>query len=167
MKRIIPSILIFFILYSVCGYHILFRVQLFTVHREMKQIIRRGIKDEELIILRVADNSTSAIQWIKRGKEFRLKGEMYDVVKALKKDHISILYCIMDSKEKQLIARYEKAHRHQKPEQKIRIIPGFGMYFQTLPFTGFILPEHDLVYYHACRLSELFSEIPFPPPKSA
>jgi len=67
-----------------------------------------NISETELEIIVLEDN-TDHIKWEKEGKEFALHGELYDVAKIKKQKGKTLLYCINDKKEKQLLHDYSKA----------------------------------------------------------
>ena len=61
-----------------------------------------NIPDSSLEVI-IAENHKDEIRWEEKGKEFSLKGVMYDVAKVIKKNDRTYLYCINDKKEKELL----------------------------------------------------------------
>jgi len=118
IRKHVSRIILLVILFNIGGYYIWFGVLNYNIHKEIEQTIRNGLKDEELILIEISGNHTSDIIWIEQNKEFRLNGEMYDVVRIIKKyDRISY-YCINDSREEKLIANFKKAHNTKKETDK-------------------------------------------------
>lgn len=68
----------------------------------MKARIRAGVPDEALDVFekKIIDPH---ITWKKRGKEFILNGDMYDVVRVKEINRKTFIYCIKDSEEKKLL----------------------------------------------------------------
>ena len=84
-----------------------------NIQQEIKHKIRKGLKGKDLSIIVVSLNNEKEIEWIKKNKEFRYKGLMYDVVKTKIKNNKKIYYCINDIKEKNLIANYTRHNRRR------------------------------------------------------
>lgn len=82
------------------------------------QHIRQRIKDEELSLIMVPAGKNGGISWITEGKEFRYKGEMFDVIRIENKLNKRYLYCIKDKKEKELLANYLKTTKSKKDSDK-------------------------------------------------
>lgn len=79
--------------------------------------IRSGLPDAALTVI-VQNNR---MQWVKTNREFHFDGEMYDVVKTIKKDGKTVYYCINDKKEKELVKNFARAARDasdQSPQGK-------------------------------------------------
>jgi len=90
-----------------------------NIHNEIKQEIRKGLNEKELSLIIVSVNNDRDIFWIKKGKEFRYKGAMYDIVKTKIKGRKKYYYCINDLKEKQLITSLLKNNRRNKTIVKL------------------------------------------------
>jgi hypothetical protein len=73
--------------------------------REMKQQLRRRLSDDDLEMISYIEHEKE-IEWEEEGKEFRLYGEMYDIVKTTTTKGKLVLYCINDKKENALIQKY-------------------------------------------------------------
>jgi len=101
------------------------------------------------------------------GKEFRLEGNLYDVVKIKKEKDSICYYCFCDVKESNLIANLDKLVKDQSDHSKSRT------YFKKQQINIFY---HDVL--HAQRLSEsplhyfnyssgykfIYTEVQSPPP---
>lgn len=71
----------------------------------MKTRIRAGVPDESLAVFekKLIDPH---VTWNKKGKEFILNGEMYDVVREKDINGKTFIYCIKDSEEKKLLNEF-------------------------------------------------------------
>jgi len=119
LGKYLSVILIFIFLSDLGGYHLWFYVWQNNNRKEIRKEIRMGLKEEDLSLIIVSIREESGISWIEPGKEFSYQGEMYDVVKIKIKNQEKYYYCIRDSKEKQLIANYNKNDRSGKEAAKI------------------------------------------------
>ena len=98
-----------------------FHIELKLVRREVKHKIMAGIDHDELTLLKFSKSeATAELKW-KHSKEFKYKGEMYDVVnRAESKDSI-FFYCWWDKKETALNVRLQNLTfqlLNQQPFQK-------------------------------------------------
>ena len=57
----------------------------------------------------ISEEHGNNMQWKDDGKEFTLNGEMYDVAKVKKVNGKTVLYCVNDKKEKELLSNFIKA----------------------------------------------------------
>jgi len=138
-----------------------------NIQKEIKKEIRSGLKDEELTLIIVSHNDESEIQWIKPQKEFRYKGEMFDVVRVKYKNEKKYYYCINDIKEKRLIAAFNKNHKSKKGNEKRMKNRSNNQYFQS-----FLIKIKDNcsihLYFVRCdiKYKSNIIDILSPPPKS-
>ena len=75
------------------------------VKREVKRQLKRSYPADQLLLIKVADGKSNgiALEWIEK-HEFRLGGEMYDVVSSTHQGDTTYYQCLNDAKEKQLFA---------------------------------------------------------------
>ncbi|MDQ6758056.1 MAG: hypothetical protein M3004_14125 [Bacteroidota bacterium] len=71
----------------------------------MKVVIQNQITFNELEKICYSDNQQK-IYWEDEGKEFLFNRQMYDVVNTKVENGKTILYCVKDKKEKEIIDRY-------------------------------------------------------------
>jgi hypothetical protein len=114
MKKYISFILLIIILFISNGYHLYFSYVQHSIQQEIKHKIRKGLSEKELTQIVISSNNENEITWIKKNKEFRYKGFMYDIVKIKIKNNKKYYYCINDLKEKNLIANYTRHNRRRK-----------------------------------------------------
>lgn len=164
-RRFVSIVFSLILLFNYYGYYVWFNVLQHKIRTEIKAMIRNGIKDAELTVIEVQDGLESNISWIKPGKEFTFKGEMFDVVRSKTEHSRTIYYCINDKKEKQLIADFihkgewmKKSRRMLTPTFSVYLIPTGSLIDIQIPSDHpFFPPEESL-------LSKIH-EVPYPPPK--
>ena len=166
MKKISTGIIILLFLFTSGGYYLFFRAMQYQARQEISQKIKKGVNENDLTLIVAPLNGGKEISWTKPGKEFLYKGEMYDVVKTETRGQKKYYYCINDTKEKQLVARYmnhrrqrEKTARRLKQTQSNKYIPGTCSGQKQFTFTGFSFKVYHLFY------KSNFTDISSPPPK--
>jgi hypothetical protein len=168
VRKYISFLLISVLLYNIGGYCLLFNALKYSIQRENEQQILKGLRDDELTLISVPLNGSNGISWIKPGKEFMFKGQMFDVVKTATKQHEKIYYCLRDAKEKQLISRYLKTHK-TKSESEKKLKSGVALQFcipQMIRIQG-AYPTALSYRLNYFPLLTSVSEIPSPPPRLA
>ncbi len=96
------------ILFNLFGYYFVFKCDQIHVKTEMKAMIRSGSfrgNYEEITILNPATDRD--FKMLDKG-EIRYRGKLYDVISTRISGTSVIFRCINDTKEEQLLARYEK-----------------------------------------------------------
>ena len=77
-----------------------------------------------------------SFEWEETKKEFRYRGEMYDVIAIHYEKNIATIYCINDHKEKALEKQVEKILQKQTNQSA-----GSKAVFQKMQLTAFDLPQ--------------------------
>ena len=80
-------------------------VQQYELKEAAEQRLLSALNDKEFELI---DAGTSGIVWEEDGKEFYLHGQLYDVAKIKTTEGKTILYCINDKNEEQLMERLLK-----------------------------------------------------------
>lgn len=117
LKKTAAILFILVLIVSQAGYYFYFTIHQRQAKREIKMLIRAGLPDTALNVI----TENSRMRWEKKDKEFHLDGEMYDVVKTIKKEGKTVYYCINDKKEKELVSNFARAARDasdQSPQGK-------------------------------------------------
>jgi hypothetical protein len=89
--------------------------------REVNQRIKQSVPDDELVLIKIAVTDIPSLNWTKLDKEFRYKGEMYDIVRQKTKEDMILYYCIHDFKENKLFVNlHEHIQKHiaDNPKQR-------------------------------------------------
>ncbi len=131
MRKHIACLLSIILLFNIGGYYLIFRIKQIIIQKEIKQEIIKGIKEKDLLVIVSLSGKEDKFVWIKPGKELKYRGEMYDVVKSKTERYNKYYFCIRDSKERQLVAHFNKTQNTKKETEKRlkRTIP-FNLFFQ-------------------------------------
>ncbi len=107
MKKTISILLLSLFLFNSVGYYIFFKIAQVEIKKEIKREIKLGLNVEQYQAIRFSTTEINNINWIKKGKEFLYKDQMFDIVSAkVEEGHITY-YCINDRQEKELFADLE------------------------------------------------------------
>lgn len=111
MKKIVSILLIFLIFFQLFGFFVVFKYLQWDIKKQIKTAIKKGVPENELVVFRFPNNKKLqrklGIRWIE-GHEFKYNGNMYDVVKSVKKGNEVFYYCINDQQEKSLFANLKE-----------------------------------------------------------
>jgi hypothetical protein len=83
----------------------------------MKKNIGLWEKSTSLISFRFSSEEMRQLEW-ENDHEFNYKGQMYDVVELNNDKDSTIIHCVSDEKETQLIDAYFKIQHHQSTENQ-------------------------------------------------
>ena len=166
MRIYISTILILVILFNIGGYYLIFCAKQYIIQREIKQEIRKGLKDEDLSLIIVSNNDETGMCWTEPNKEFEYKGEMYDVVRIKINNQKRYYYCINDVKEKKLIVDFYKNHSSKKEEKNIKRTLNDTYFAQQYYLMSHIIAS-DFHFKFDFLYKSNFVEDLTPPPKSA
>ena len=119
MKKLGPILLLIIFLFNTGGDYYLFRYMQFRWQKEIKRMIRQDLHEEDLSLISVNSFTVSELEWIKENREFRYRGELYDVVRKEISGNNIIYHCIKDTKEKELIGNYTKRSQTDKRAHNI------------------------------------------------
>jgi hypothetical protein len=152
------------------GYYCVYRYQQQQQRKEMEAKLFENISESELDII-VLEENRDYIEWEKEGEEFVLQGEMYDVAKIKKVKGKTLLYCINDKKERQLLNDYSKVLKSTTcPGKSGKHIASFQLpdflYALVEKNTGFTLLPNKKLFDFNTALTSSEKEINVPPPKA-
>ncbi len=108
-KRILSCTLIVYMIFLSWTPYIVFRHQQHLVRKEMKWHIKNGVPENERITFFASELEKDAanLKWI-HNKEFRYRGEMYDILEEQSVNGELVYICIHDVKESGLFAKLDK-----------------------------------------------------------
>jgi hypothetical protein len=139
------------------------------IKEEVKRELLAGMPDAALEII-IMEDQGAALKWEETGKEFSLNGAMYDVARVKKSNGKTLLYCLNDKNEKQLLKKLALAikssnSRNNKSEkQTIKFQLSVFVAQQNQPaFSN--LPVKPLYTWANTRFSSTCREINDPPPR--
>ena len=89
------------------GYYGFYAFKIYSAKECAREQMLQQIPENLLIKISAADNAKQMV-WEEEGKEFKLNGELFDVVKAVHENGKEYLYCINDEKENELVKQYAK-----------------------------------------------------------
>lgn len=124
MRSLISISLLQLMLFQSAGYLLIFKVQQTQIRREIKQRIKAGVSETELVLLKIPrtleENPNNVFRRI-HAREFRYHGNMYDIVRSEQHGDVTWYYCLSDEKETRLFANldeYVNRDMHHNPEQQ-------------------------------------------------
>ena len=138
----------------------------------MEKQLFATVAESELQVID-ADLNQKNITWEEEGKEFSIDGQMYDVAKIKKENGRTLIYCLNDTKEEQLLEKYAKAVRAATDQNSGKNNGDHALKFQLtdcLVFNENLLnsiPETTPQKYFAFNDKEIssYKEIIAPPPR--
>ena len=173
MKKALAILLLIVFTFNMAGYFIAFKIQQLEVRKEIKQQIKLGVPEGELIRITVNAANKHEFEW-EHAREFHYKGSMYDVIrKEVIDEATTIYYCINDTKESILFANLDEQVEQQMdtknknhPEKNLFKILS-GIFFQPHN-TKWILPQINIKinYHFSYNHSSPALAIASPPPKT-
>ncbi len=127
--------LLLFMLFQAAGHFFVFKILQHEIRQEIKQQIKAGVPEAELILLKILEGTPHpAFQRVEE-HEFRYDGKMYDIVRQESHGDTVWYYCLADEKETQLFADLDelvKRDMSQNPERQQRVerlLNLFGLFF--------------------------------------
>jgi len=99
LKRNVAILLTLIVCFNTVGYFFVFKAKELQIKYEVKKLIKESVPETQLIVIRLTPGTRFHFNWIHE-KEFRYKGNMYDIVK--KKEvyaGVTDYYCLRDDRE--------------------------------------------------------------------
>ncbi|HSH64278.1 MAG TPA: hypothetical protein VLB84_00420 [Bacteroidia bacterium] len=173
MKKASAILLLFVFTFNLVDFLLVFKVQQYQVRKQIKQLIKQGVPDDELVQISITSENHMQLDW-KHEKEFRYKGTMYDIVKTeIIDDTTTIYHCVTDKQETALFANLDEQVRKNMDtknngnnplKNSFKLLS--NIYFQPQTH-AWILPQINAVI--KCEFSHFYSspalDITGPPPK--
>lgn len=98
------ALFILALLFLQLGYLGSFQIRRWMAREAMEGLLLAGSPEDELNHFRFSADEYDALAWEERGREFRLQGRLYDVVRVVKGNEGFIeLWCIDDERETRLM----------------------------------------------------------------
>lgn len=124
LKKIVSILLLFCLLLNIVGYHIIFSLRKGELKAEMKKALRmRANREDEIIfVFSLKEKKTiSQLEW-EGNDEFRLNGQMYDVIEKRVEKNKLVLRCISDNKETCLIKKFAKMNTENNSKSRLALL---------------------------------------------
>ena len=110
MNRLLSLLLLGCLLFSSAGCVLLLKLQQYQVRQEVKQRLKAAVPAEELVLLKIArqleQDGSPAFERI-HSREFRYRGQLYDIVRQEAHEDTTWYYCLHDAQETRLFAQLE------------------------------------------------------------
>jgi hypothetical protein len=168
VKKAFAAILLSILFMSQVGYYFVYSIQQHILKEEIEKELLSHLPDSSLELV-IAEDHNDKLEWEEEEKEFSLNGEMYDVARIEKKDGKTLLYCINDEKEKQLLDNLVKAvtKNHDSKKARNNIKPVLTDLFFTVTLESPKIFSGSSTYELLdVSIISSFKEIKSPPPKA-
>lgn len=182
MIRLIATFLLALLAFDCAGFYLVHAVVLQSVTAEMHQQADSAAKyadsyagAKKANIFRFFPGEYEHLQWHEYSKEFRYRGEMYDVVSMRDSAGITIVECYHDERETRALASVAAHQSGDKPsagrgESSARLLVEKSSNTYLPPFTTVAIltltSRIPLVRETPSALPDRFSEVASPPPKA-
>ncbi len=169
MKKILSILLVSVFFYNIIGFYLNYSMEQFRIKEEVKEKIISSLPESELTILKISSSDKGKISWLDEGKEFRYKGEMFDLVKTKQGTDTTCYYCFCDSRENKLLSSLDKLVREQSDRSQSRSVHKnqvINYFFQETSFTQF---NHESSVQYPTYVSGhqfIDTDVLTPPPRS-
>ncbi|HPF12371.1 MAG TPA: hypothetical protein PKW08_13270 [Flavobacteriaceae bacterium] len=116
LKKVAALALLLAFTFNLGGYHLLVKVEQRQLRREVKQRIRAGVSESDLVRIEITSDNNKALQWKDRN-EFYFQGELYDIVRTEHNGSHTVYHVLPDEKEHALIAAYLHKQENSKDQR--------------------------------------------------
>ena len=174
-QRITAIIVLTILLLNIASRYPAFKFEQWQIHKEISRRLESLLPEKELHRVSIPKNSKD-IEWIRKGKEFRYKGQFYDVARSEEVADNVNYYCINDEDETKLANEYDSfvssQHGDDSSASKNVSISVLKIFFSLI-----YLPKQEIAVKlpiahlqpgnscYCCFYSSAFISITGPPPK--
>lgn len=160
----------------ICGsfsHIIYFKVQQYSIKKEIKQRLKKGVSTDELFTFTFSKSeieNSKEIEFIEE-HEFRYKGKMYDIVYQESLNGKTVFQCVSDEQETMLFAQLDKlveeqSKSNQEKNQQLFKLLNFQFITSEVSIVKLIPPLNELsanLYHYSLKTWN--SKIISPPPQ--
>ncbi|MEI7594192.1 MAG: hypothetical protein WCK02_00475 [Bacteroidota bacterium] len=172
MKKIAAVCLLLIAFYSMLSF-VVFKMQQFAIYREVKRLVKTNVEESKLAHFEFSEKQFKQLDWEKPDKEFKLNGNMYDVIKKKITNGKIQLACIHDTQEEALIESYLDANNHQlnPNKNKTKNIKNISSRISPFLITEKIIIQKSIANTFKCKVIHnqlyvnVFLTINSPPPE--
>lgn len=107
MRKLISYILVLFMTWQIIGFVGYFEFSYYLLKKDIKKLLKEGVPEDELVYFEFSKKEMNNLIWIKKN-EFKLNGNMYDVVRTKPTKDKFILECVSDTQETILFAKLDQ-----------------------------------------------------------
>ena len=153
---------------SELGYYFYYNLQQIQIKRQVKKELLSSLPESSFVKIEL-DKNIQLIEWEEEGKEFYLDGQLYDVQKKVIQNGKTILYCLNDIKEQQLLKEMANATKPGCDKQKSKTALKITLdYCLIVTIDNNLVPLKELqpsfFYFNETALAAA-KEITVPPPR--
>lgn len=168
MKKIIASLLLSCLFFTVPGYYFLFKMQIAEAKSEMKTRLPQ-IKIDALTTFKLNRQQFAQLDW-ENDSEFSLNGKMYDVISTRAEGGTTVVVCVSDEKETTLVSAYQQL---QKNNSSNKNTSGTFLKLITSPFLpspGLKIQRgdernNDEIFFKVPGTASAYRRVVSPPPR--
>jgi len=176
MKKLLAICIVVLLLFNSMGYYIVFKATQYAIKKEVKSLIKQGVPDKDLSLIKVAVDDVqkqAELKWLDK-KEFRYRGQMFDIVRYYTRNDTTYYYCINDKQEAKLFSHLDKQIEHHSKKSdatrsKVHNIYKNLIRHYTVNSKLSICPVSRSLFFSTAqvKIPAWFSkDIPTPPPES-
>ena len=146
--------LLFLFLINVLGGISFLLIQQHQRHEYVESMIKSESYGHRLTQIHIAANESTNIKWVEKNREFRYKGDMYDVVwSELTANGGTIFHCIADHEETKLYAEIERTLCNDPIGQHNDLVVVLQLFKFFSDFLNTALPMNDgmLITIQKCK----------------
>ncbi len=173
MKRVAAILIVLLFAFQSAGVFLLFQVKQQEIRSEIKQRIKQGVPEEELVVLTfpnaVLKSSGDDFRWIHE-REFIYHGQLYDIVKRVPGSDSTTFHCISDEEETLLFKNLDHMVNREMGKDKTRSGKTQTMLYLFLPEQSAdmrLFSSHPVITICPYTFTSITCELrcDFPPPK--
>ncbi|MES1218590.1 MAG: hypothetical protein ABUT20_24010 [Bacteroidota bacterium] len=175
MKKSFAILLLLSLSFYITGYHLFFQMRQWQIKSAVKRKLQQDISNQntEQFVFSLTEQKGEAIPEWEGDDEFRMNGEMYDVLERKIENGKIIVRCISDKEETRLIKEYRDISGNDFGGSSKKGTVLLLKLINTLYVTGFNYGYDDNLYHsrmayridHTNSLAFTVSEVLTPPPQ--
>jgi hypothetical protein len=168
MKKLLSIVLIFVFFYSIMGFYLNFEIEQYQIKEEIKEKIINNLPENELTLVKISSADSKKVTWMEDGKEFRFKGNMFDVVRSKTWDDTTYYYCFDDKNESKLFVNLDKLVKEQTDNSRSRTTQkkqDNPCFFHELLFTRSLPPTPVVYFDYFSWYKSVDTDVLSPPPR--
>jgi hypothetical protein len=124
LKKIVSILLLFCLLLNIVGYHVIFYFRQAEIKAEMKNSLLIGANSEDETCFAFSLNDKKSIDKLDWDghDEFKLNGQMYDVIEKKIERGKLVIRCISDKKETALLESFNQMNNENNSKRKLALL---------------------------------------------
>jgi len=174
LKKLFAILLIAGFSVQITGYHLLFYFRQADIKKSVKKRLHHNLdreNTEEFVFSLAGKKGSDMPEW-EGNDEFRLNGEMYDVIEKKIENGKLFVRCISDKKETELINRYKDITKDDfgglSKKRASLLLTLSSIFYAPVSISGYDIwsyPKQNNWFSYKCPLSFHTIEVLTPPPQ--